>query len=280
MALYVFRFLINRSFNAQSLRKACTAASPMVQTPPVSNYQWHIMSAVCLERKPVISQEMTPIEKSYSTLLQTLEHENSLLSNHELRHKEDLKYAEKIKKSEHDIDLDAAVKQTAQEFEDASTDELKKFQEEFTITEEENDCVRSSNRKLRNHLLLIIKQKLGNDYRWILPQGIRREEENLRETAERIIKEMCQDKLQVVMMGNAPAGHYKYKYPKAARSNGILGAKVFFFKAQLRKGEISEEILEQNPNITDYCWATRKELKEKLHPDYLKAVERFLIDEN
>ncbi|XP_067141057.1 large ribosomal subunit protein mL46 [Centruroides vittatus] len=282
MASCVFRLLINRSFNGQCLRKACTAASPMVQTPPASHHQWHIMSAICLERKPVVSQEMTPTEASFSNLIQKIEHENSLLSDHELRHIEDAKYAEKIKKSEDDIDLDAATKQTAQEFEDVSSEELQKFKAAPIITEaDKKNCQHSLNRKLRNSLLLIIKQKLGNDYRWLLPQSVRREDENLRETAERIVKEMCQDKLQITMMGNAPAGHYKYKYPKAERNHGILGAKVFFFKAQVRKGEITkEELLQQNPNVKDYCWATRSELKEKLHPDYLKAVQSFLIDEN
>lgn len=48
------------------------------------------MSAVCLERFPVITQEMNPLEKKFSQLLQTMEHEKSHLSDHELRHLEDL----------------------------------------------------------------------------------------------------------------------------------------------------------------------------------------------
>lgn len=50
---------------------------------------WHIVGALCLERKPVITQPLTPIEKKYFQYLQKLEVEQSLLSEHEKRHLED-----------------------------------------------------------------------------------------------------------------------------------------------------------------------------------------------
>ena len=48
------------------------------------------MSAVCLERFPVITQEMNSIENEFGQLLSKMELEQSHLSNHELRHLEDL----------------------------------------------------------------------------------------------------------------------------------------------------------------------------------------------
>ena len=43
------------------------------------------MSAVCLERYPVVSQELTQIETEYMTMQETVELENSLLSSHEMQ---------------------------------------------------------------------------------------------------------------------------------------------------------------------------------------------------
>ncbi|XP_035230711.1 39S ribosomal protein L46, mitochondrial-like [Stegodyphus dumicola] len=51
--------------------------------------QWHLVSAVCLERKPVITQPLTPLEQKYFTYLQDLEAEKSFLSDHEKRQIED-----------------------------------------------------------------------------------------------------------------------------------------------------------------------------------------------
>lgn len=52
--------------------------------------KWKLMSAVCLERFPVITQEMNSIENEFGQLLSKMELEQSHLSNHELRHLEDL----------------------------------------------------------------------------------------------------------------------------------------------------------------------------------------------
>ena len=52
--------------------------------------KWQLVSAVCLERYPVISAEPNDLEKRYADLLHKTEFENSLESDHELRHREDL----------------------------------------------------------------------------------------------------------------------------------------------------------------------------------------------
>ena len=48
------------------------------------------MSAVCLERMPIITQNMTELEKEYSKTMIMIEREKSLLSDHTLRHLEDM----------------------------------------------------------------------------------------------------------------------------------------------------------------------------------------------
>lgn len=82
-------------------------------------------------------------------------------------------------------------------------------------------------RKLDKHLILLVNQKIGDKFYYVLPQGLRQEGETLRQTAERIMKEHCGCELNAQIYSNAPSGFYKYKYPKKIRDErGSLGAKV------------------------------------------------------
>ncbi len=65
------------------------------------------------------------------------------------------------------------------------------------------------------------------------------------------------------LLGNAPAGHLKQ-----SKSN----AKIYFFKAQL-------QMYKNLPNDIDHVWVNKSELKNFIKSeDYLKAVEKFLLD--
>jgi len=48
------------------------------------------MSAVCVERPAVLVQELTEVETRYNNMLTAMEHERSLLSDHEMRHHSDM----------------------------------------------------------------------------------------------------------------------------------------------------------------------------------------------
>lgn len=52
-----------------------------------------------------------------------------------------------------------------------------------------------------------------------------------------------------------------------------MGAKVFFFKAFLQSSDLSQAELK-----ADYLWVTKKELGDYLKSEYLKKVNRFLLD--
>lgn len=265
------------SFGKHQLLQGCSQQHVSKAYLITSSFtQWDLVGAVCVERKPIITQELVPIEKKYLEFLRQVEMEKSHLSDHEVRHKKDLINAEKLKSGK-TVDLDAMSK-TAQDFEDACMEQFNKFTPAPRVTEADlNNDQKSLERKLDQTLLLVVKQKLGNDHRWILPQGVRVEGETLRQTAERVLKEACGNKLKVQFMGNAPVGYYKYKYPKVVRGNGICGAKVFFFKAQVLKGDICRETVLNNENVEDFLWLTRSELSGMLQPVYLKALDSFLI---
>lgn len=206
-------------------------------------------------------------------MLSQIEFENSLKSDHEMRHERELIQAELLKRGEIDVDLDAdSTKQTAQDFMDACNDELEKFKlaPRKTVADTKND-VKSLNRKLDETLILIAKQKLGKSQIICLPQGKWMEGETLRQTAERTLKEVAGNEIKVQFYGNVPCGFYKYKYPKEERKDAV-GAKVFFFRAVVRdenKRNLDEKLT--------FEWRTKEELGQVLKNPYYKSVAQFII---
>ncbi|CAH2231051.1 jg3480 [Pararge aegeria aegeria] len=231
---------------------------------------WDIVAGVCVERLPVITPPLNELQKKFKDFLWTVEIEKSLKSDHELRHENDKVQAELLKNESVDVDLDTVSKITAQDFEDSSSDELNQFKFADIVTEGDKKGIKSTpERCLQRHLVLVTHQKLGNDVKTILPQGLWKEGETLRQTAERILSEQCGTGLKVKFLSNAPCGFYKYKYP--AEINGRLGAKVFFYYANYNDGEVDKK---SKPN-----WLTRNELAELLPEKYNKTVQSFLIEE-
>lgn len=117
--------------------------------------KWELLSAVCLERTPIIIPPMTKIEMEMSQRIEELDTMKSLKSDHELRQEED-RYGfyiltcrillillfispRKLMKNigdgnQEDNNPEAATRQTAQDFEDMSNEELAKFKPAPRIT--------------------------------------------------------------------------------------------------------------------------------------------------
>lgn len=236
--------------------------------------RWDIVSAVCLERKPVITKPLTLFEQKYKSTLSEIELAGSYKSNHEIRLEEDKKRAALLKQSDNlDADMEAALKQSGQDFEDAGTEELAKFQ---LASRTGDGDVRSTDRKLDQHLVLVTKLKLGENEVWALPQGLLQEGETLRQTADRVLVDTLGSKVEARILGNAPFGLYKYKYPKAVR-NETEGAKLFIFKALYYSG-----VVDLNSKVAmDFQWASRLEMRQLIvRGEYLRSIEAFLIDED
>lgn len=124
--------------------------------------------------------------------------------------------------------------------------------------------------------MLLVKEKIGNKQYWILPHDIRQDGETLCQTAERILVEKCGPALKATFFGNAPVGFYKCKYPRKSRTeaeNSAVGDKIFFFKAQIKKGNVKLDF----KLITDYQWATKSELSVHLLPNYYKTISMLLM---
>ncbi|VEN58582.1 unnamed protein product [Callosobruchus maculatus] len=87
--------------------------------------------------------------------------------------------------------------------------------------------MKSLQRKLDKHLVLVVNQTLGDKKHYLLPQGLLQAGETLRQAAERVLKQNCGSDLCAQIYGNAPCGFYKYKYPKSlTEETGVVGAKV------------------------------------------------------
>lgn len=263
------------------MKTICNLMFKTIYSRKYSTHQgkWDIMAGICLQRKPVITKSLSDIEVKYQNILQEIEFEKSLKSDHELRHDKDCYRMEKLKSGAiTDFeDIDQVSNQTAQDYLDKNKEELSTFKLASRITDaDKKNDTKSLNRKLEENLVLIIKEKLGHDDFWILPQGLWINGETLRESAERILKESCGNNVNVKFYGNAPCGFYKYKYPKEKREKcNVEGAKIFFFKATLLNGNI-----EKKSSWIDYEWATIQELNNIFIEPYKKNVKLFLSNYN
>lgn len=204
-------------------------------------------------------------------MLSDIEFENSMKSDHEIKHERDLLMAEKLKKGDVELDLDESVKQTAQDLKDAYKEEFKKFQfaSRQTAADQKKDKT-STDRSLDQSLILLLEQQIGGKKYFLLPQGTRNDGETLRDTAERVVKEKCGDSLSVQVYGNAPVGFYKYKYPSEQRKTAV-GAKIFFYRAALLKEQSKPS------EKSTFEWLTKEEMTQKLPADYLKSVKQFVL---
>ncbi|XP_017029884.1 large ribosomal subunit protein mL46 [Drosophila kikkawai] len=251
---------------ARELRRTqSTAAAPE---------KWDLYAGVLVERLPVVSKSLNPLEKQFQDMLWRVEYENSLKSDHELKHEREIVQAELIKKGKVQVDLeDSGAKQTAQDLKDAYVEELKKFQlGSRTTPDDQANKTSSTDRCLEQTLYLLVQQKLGQQQHLLLPQGKRQEGETMRQTAERVLREHCGQELHVLFYGNAPVGFHKYKYPANQRTEST-GAKVFFYRASLRSGQVAAE--KQQPKFE---WLPKEALNGKLsNAAYAESVNKFLL---
>ncbi|EZA59262.1 39S ribosomal protein L46, mitochondrial [Ooceraea biroi] len=242
----------------QNVQTLCTA--PVVKT-------WDLYSAVCLERHPIITKPMQEIELKFYTLLKQIELENSMICDYELKVEE----KKQLKKVDDNADMDSPLLQTVQDFEDNCQEEFNNFKFAPRITKfDEQNITSSLERKLDQSLLLLVQQKVGNKSYWIPPQGIRKEGETMRQTAERVLQDTCGTEIKAKFYGNAPIGFYKYTYSKKLREQGSYGAKIFYFLAKYVDGSI-------NDNNVKYQWLNHEEAEKILPNDMRKSISQFMI---
>lgn len=263
-----------RQFSSSSVSRASLQTQSVTER---ASSPWTLMAAVCLQRLPVISSECSPIEQQFTHMMHQIELEKSLLSDHELRLLEDAermsrKQADDYDSDEEDDRGDQEIMLT-QDLEDSWEQKLKNFQPAPRVTADVDKDLTSSERCLADSLLLLAEQQVGGEKLWLLPQTQWQEGETLRQTAERALASLPAAGFKATFLGNAPCGVYKYKLPKAARTESSVGTKVFFFKAIL--SDSGHPAAQSAP----FLWVKKSELQRYLKPAYMMKVDRFILSQ-
>ncbi|KAF3906283.1 hypothetical protein ABW20_dc0102948 [Dactylellina cionopaga] len=140
-----------------------------------------------------------------------------------------------------------------------------------------NNDTKSLNRKLSRTLYLLVKRGDRENNVWKFPQADIVGKENLKQCAEGILTKSCGRDMNYWMVGNAPIGHYGYKFPDSYKSENsdLIGKKVFFMKARIFAGR--PKLMGNTVNVTDFLWLTREEIEGVVDKDYWKAIKRMLV---
>lgn len=236
---------------------------------------YSLVAAVCLQRLPVISADCRPIEQQFRDMMLQMELEKSVLSDHELQLLEDAERLRRKLADDYDSDEDDSQGGQeivlAQDLEDSWEQKLKTFQPAPRVRDDVDKNLNSVERCLADSLVLLAEQQVGGEKIWLLPQTQWQEGETLRQTAERALASLPAAGFKATFLGNAPCGVYKYKLPKAARTENSVGTKVFFFKAVLSDSSPSTA-----PNKS-IMWLKKNELERYLKPAYFTKVDRFIL---
>ncbi|NXG48877.1 RM46 protein, partial [Psilopogon haemacephalus] len=237
---------------------------------------WKLFGAICLLRLPRVTQPLRREEEEVAALMEQIELEKSHYSDHEMRKLQEEEQLRRRKENIYDDDDEGPGKTVimAQDLEEKWEQKFQQFEAAPRVTDADRNNTRTSlDRRLDSNLLLLVKQQIGNQKLWLLPQAEWQPGETLRSTAERAMATVLGDHIRAKVLGNAPHGIYKYKFPRAIRTEDNVGAKVFFFKAFLQSSDLSRAELKE-----DYLWVAKDELGGYLKSEYLKKVNGFLLD--
>ncbi|KAF7241595.1 39S ribosomal protein L46, mitochondrial [Varanus komodoensis] len=235
--------------------------------------KWRLLGALCLQRPPRLTQAMSSEEEEMAELLRQIEIEKSLYSDHELHCLAEEERLQRRKDNYDDDDDSGKEIVLTQDLEEKWEQNFQMFTPAPRITDADKSNDQTSlNRKLDQNLLLLVKEKICDQDIWLLPQTEWKDGETLRATAERTLVTLSGTNAEASFLGNAPCGFYKYKLPRAARTEGTIGVKVFFFKALLKSNRLP--LLRDK----DYVWVSKGELGDYLKPEYHSQVARFLMD--
>lgn len=170
---------------------------------------------------------------------------------------------------------------SAQDFVDASKRELEQTPIGSTISlADKNNDMKSSDRLLDRRLLLLVQQKVGSTFTWLLPTAKFDPEKDgkcIVRSAERVVKEVLGDSLQYKLMGNAPSAVYTYKYRNEKEQKEPLDREnvlLFIFKAHLVSGQVSMSDLDESL-VKDFAWLPRDQLGHFWSQKEGKKMQRY-----
>uniref|UniRef100_A0A8C0PPN4 Mitochondrial ribosomal protein L46 n=2 Tax=Canis lupus familiaris TaxID=9615 RepID=A0A8C0PPN4_CANLF len=160
----------------------------LAAAPSSSGSPWRLLGALCLQRPPLVSKPLTPLQEEMAALFQQIEVERSMYSDHELRALDEARRLAKKKADLYDEEDDEQDILLVQDLEEVWEQKFLQFKPGARITEADKKNDRTSlQRKLDRNLVLLVKEKLGDQDVWMLPQAEWQPGETLRGTAERTL---------------------------------------------------------------------------------------------
>ncbi|XP_077727867.1 large ribosomal subunit protein mL46 isoform X2 [Canis aureus] len=160
----------------------------LAAAPSSSGSPWRLWGALCLQRPPLVSKPLTPLQEEMAALFQQIEVERSMYSDHELRALDEARRLAKKKADLYDEEDDEQDILLVQDLEEVWEQKFLQFKPGARITEADKKNDRTSlQRKLDRNLVLLVKEKLGDQDVWMLPQAEWQPGETLRGTAERTL---------------------------------------------------------------------------------------------
>jgi len=245
--------------------------SPATQTEESLTKRWQVFASVIVERPRILCQPETEFEEEYRLMVEDFEHAKALKSDHEMRIEQDIRNQERKRKG---LEVVNEPLQTGFEYEELREKCLSEFQPSPHISE--SGDLQSLHRLMDEKLYLMVPHFLGPGKDWFLPSAAVEGKSSLREAVDEAISRTfgkdAHDQIQV--MGNAPFGFYKYRYPgKSPESQQHRGGKFFLFKAFLKDPRTFAA--DSKEKLT---WMSKPEMKQHLHPALNNKVQQCLFD--
>lgn len=250
-------------------RQLCIPTQVAAPDIPFYRKPWRIFVAVLLKRKPIISKDLSDLEKRFYAFQSNLEYEQSALSNHEVNKLKLMKGSKQTKQktTEEEEQRRLECEQELSRIEDeeeAATDELNNFQL-ASRTSPVNE--HSLSRHLDSNLHLVV----NFSGRWMLPETELVNGESLRQAAERLINAEIPNEVRALFLSNAPAGVLTERIEASKRDESeTQGKKVFYYKATLHTEN------NKHPDFgTNSKWLTLNEMEKTLPSEHFYQIVKF-----
>lgn len=212
------------------------------------------------------------MERDFQTMLDDYEHEKAMKSDHEVRIEQDIRNMERKRKG---LEIINEPLQTGFEYEEAR----EKLHASYTPASRSTDLedLSSVNRLLDEKLYLFVPHLLGSGSSLLLPSSDVDGKSSLREAADDALARVFGPELaqEVTILGNAPVGFYKYRYPlKAPERKSFTGGKFFLFNAFLK----DPRSFRFRADSQKLAWLSKKDLKAHLQRNYRTKISACLFD--
>lgn len=296
------RLLIYRYFSQSFLQysKTSTNASRRILLDPK---RWQIEIALVIYRLPKVAPRMSNIEKHFTQISEAIDHSTSYKCDFELKMDKDAMLLQKRKQLEEEgkdlSHLDEQLGISSYQLRDDWLQKADMISKRYFMANPIRECnsenVKSFERILDQKMILVVRQRFQEAYDkeykspWTLPQLPNKNNETLRQTTERCVKEILprtyddeSSPYSFILLGNAPIGHYVFKYSHAmSRRFNRDGSIIFFYPTQFiqKKKMDSSKVELNNEKIIEHRWCTSKEFEELLANKRYKRVIRNVFIE-